>query len=447
MELVSLTSIAAGDRSARYRVIGTLTAGSYGKVRVAIDAMTNVKVAIKAQESPSDKAVRELALYSALSSHPHPHVACMLDYFTTTGSGAHQLLHTVHPLCDSSLWHVCSKDPSVQRGLIADAQWSRYTREMCSGMGHLHSLSIVHGDASLANFLVSGGAVKLADFGCAFAATSLLTTYDVCTLYVRAPEAHLHDRRATFALDVWAIGVCSLALRTGPPPWLFTDCRKDEFAMLIKLVEIFGPITEKSWPHHCCLKAWAQFRQTHCERLAAATQACSGDSWWPRYRSQVGAYLGNHELQEDVLALIDAMLCWDPEGRVSMSAALRFAAVQGSEEAGCRWPSSAGSSGATGTACGPRTPEEGQKPHALAREASTGHDPQGGQEPPALARGASDEGALGLCRCSGNCGMAKCITAKKGIMAKKTLATQICHEATLPGKRYHFFFLQMRNSC
>ena len=65
-----LEGIATRTRESRYQVVGELGAGSFGQVSLAIDLMTNRRVAIKQQLMPSEEAVRELSAYTTFLHVP-----------------------------------------------------------------------------------------------------------------------------------------------------------------------------------------------------------------------------------------------------------------------------------------------------------------------------------------------------------------------------------------
>ena len=131
-------------RSERYLRLEEVGSGSFAKVTLAIDLLTNGRVAIKKQKADSQSCLREFALLSAIGAHPSEYVAHMLDDYTATESGK-TMLCTVHPLADSTLWHVFGSS----RGRLHDSVLSRYLRGAASVLRHLNTLTIVHGDASL----------------------------------------------------------------------------------------------------------------------------------------------------------------------------------------------------------------------------------------------------------------------------------------------------------
>ena len=81
----------------RYKKLKVLGGGSYGEVWVAIDTVTNQKVAIKIQEAENSSSAKELMVYSLLSSYPHQNVAVLLDFFMAPKQGGSKLyLNTIH---------------------------------------------------------------------------------------------------------------------------------------------------------------------------------------------------------------------------------------------------------------------------------------------------------------------------------------------------------------
>ena len=183
------------QRRERYIVLQSIGSGTFGDVSLAIDLLTNRRVAIKQQNATSDTCRREFALMGALEVHPHPNVAIMLDYFSSSTAGGLPKLSTVHPLADSTLWRVYRAIESTQLP-ITDARLAVYMRGVVAGLGHLHTMSIVHADASLKNMLLMpDDVVVVADFGAAHSAINFILTAgdEITTAYVRAPERLLGD--------------------------------------------------------------------------------------------------------------------------------------------------------------------------------------------------------------------------------------------------------------
>ena len=67
MEFMSIAGAAGSflqDRRSRYETVGKLGRGSFGAVTVAIDRLTQQRVAVKQQPIPSEQATREMSAYT-----------------------------------------------------------------------------------------------------------------------------------------------------------------------------------------------------------------------------------------------------------------------------------------------------------------------------------------------------------------------------------------------
>ena len=116
-------------------------------------------------------------------------------------------LFIVHPLCDSNLWQ------AVNDNSIRDGQGEAYARGVVSGVAHMHTHDIVHGDLSLSNCLIDrSGLVRVADFGAAHSAHGHLVEEERTTPYCRAPERWFGAKDDAPPVDAWAVGVIVLCL-------------------------------------------------------------------------------------------------------------------------------------------------------------------------------------------------------------------------------------------
>ena len=93
----SIFELSTQSREMRYQVLGKLKEGGFGQVHLAIDKITNRRVAIKKQ-SNGQEAAQGLLAYSVYQASPSPEYLSMLDYFWAEG-----VLHTVHELAATPL--------------------------------------------------------------------------------------------------------------------------------------------------------------------------------------------------------------------------------------------------------------------------------------------------------------------------------------------------------
>ena len=121
---------------------------------------------------------------------------------------------------------------------------------VAKGLSHMHSLNVVHGDATLKNMLLCrDDIVKVADFGSAHSALGFLLgqNKEITTRYVMAPERWLGQSESAPPIDIWAWGVQLYMLHSGQCEWLHTENIDEVMPSLARLI---GPIDEESWPGH-----------------------------------------------------------------------------------------------------------------------------------------------------------------------------------------------------
>ena len=123
----------------------------------------------------------------------------------------------------------------------------------------MHSLHVVHADASLKNMLLfRDGIVKVADFGTSHTAHTALGSCRLATYYVNAPEMWLGQLDLAPAVDIWAWGVMLYMLSSGKCDWLEAATVEEVIPLLEKAL---GPIDEASWPGHSTLPKWPAYAE------------------------------------------------------------------------------------------------------------------------------------------------------------------------------------------
>jgi len=230
--------------------------GAYGVVYRGQKTSSGETVAIKKipflDNTPEGgvpcNVIREISLLRELD---HPNVVRLLDVIQASPGGEAGLFlvfeFVAHDLKTFMDQMQTSDDVNERIGLPPQMVRS-FMRQILAGVGYCHTYRILHRDLKPHNLLISadGRKVKLADFG--LARLSGLPngpyTYEVVTLWYRAPELLLGANRYSAAVDVWSIGCIFAEMATGVP--LFAG--RSDIDQLFKIYQRRGTPTAETWP-------------------------------------------------------------------------------------------------------------------------------------------------------------------------------------------------------
>jgi serine/threonine protein kinase len=237
--------------------------GAYGIVYRGTRNATGETVAIKripfADSTPEGgvpcNVIREISLLRELD---HPNVVKLLDIIQTQGGGTNGsstgsaglylvFEYVAHDLKTFMDQNQTSEDISERVGL-PPLTTKTFMKQILAGVGYCHTYRILHRDLKPHNLLISadGQHVKLADFGLArlSAIPNGPYTFEVVTLWYRAPELLLGANRYSTSVDVWSIGCIFAEMATGMP--LFPG--RSDIDQLFKIFQRRGTPTADVWP-------------------------------------------------------------------------------------------------------------------------------------------------------------------------------------------------------
>lgn len=215
----------------RYRIERLIGSGGMGDVYRALDTVEDKHVALKTlrAELVSDSTMlarfrREFRLTLRIE---HPNVCRVLELGTPEGGEEHGPAFLTMELLDGPSLSAHLK----KNGRLSPEAAFPIMRQLLMGVGAAHREGIVHRDLKPANVHLCTGAqdevrVVVTDFGLArfaapteSAATSLTATGNMIgTLSYMAPEV-LAGKDASFAADIYAIGVMMYEMMTGRRPF------------------------------------------------------------------------------------------------------------------------------------------------------------------------------------------------------------------------------------
>jgi serine/threonine protein kinase len=414
------------DGPCRYKRLGTenggkLGAGAYGTVYCSWDQADQKTVAIKEQFATSDSAEREMLFFHSIPSHPH--LLEMRDQFVQG-----TMLYLVFQYLEASLHDVWTR----ARGFLDWDKADRYGYHVLLGLAHLHHHKVAHRDLSMGNILfdASSNSVRIADLGLAHCSTSRLLEGKVTTLWFRAPEvllgvASLSCSQAMF--DMWSVGCVLGAL------WSATIVfeAETEFAVWGKQVSLLGP-PEAVWPGVVCMPKWKKFSDSVTPKTLPTG---------PEPRVNPIMVRRTLTARVQAVAVLRGLLAWDPGLRMSADEVLQddvlWAGVAGVSLVHVPCGSGNTSPSRALPAVDPleATPQKEKRrcplssPPPSAKRVS-GRLPKCDMTP-TDSRGSVPEQELvpstafkigpqlGMCACSGNCGITSCNRAKALIYSRK----------------------------
>ncbi|KAJ9136694.1 Cell division control protein 2 (Cyclin-dependent protein kinase) [Pleurostoma richardsiae] len=299
-----------------YQKLEKVGEGTYGVVYKARDlanggrivALKKIRLEADDEGVPST-AIREVSL---LKEMKHPNIMRLFSIVHADG-------HKLYLVCEfldldlkkymdalpvsaggrgKTLPEGCSAE--LARLGLGDAVIKKFMLQLCEGVRYCHSHRVLHRDLKPQNLLIDrDGNLKLADFGLARAFGVPLRTYthEVVTLWYRAPEILLGGRQYSTGVDMWSVG-CIFAEMCTCKPLFPGDSEIDE---IFKIFRILGTPTDDVWPG---VTSYPDFKSS-----------------FPKWRRDPSAVLC-HNLDDVGLDLLEAMLVYDPAGRISAKAAV-----------------------------------------------------------------------------------------------------------------------------
>uniref|UniRef100_UPI0009B37A6A obscurin n=1 Tax=Monopterus albus TaxID=43700 RepID=UPI0009B37A6A len=184
-----------------YDVHEEIGRGTFGVVKRVVHRRTGEIFAAKFLPLRSSTRTRAFQERDLLSRLAHPRVACLLDFFCTR----HTLVLITELCCSHGL-----VDHLLLRGSVSEREVQSYIQQILEGVGHIHSMNILHLDIKPDNILMvypPRDEIKICDFGfCQEIDTSRHQYSMFGTPEFVAPEI-VHQEPVTVATDIWAVGV------------------------------------------------------------------------------------------------------------------------------------------------------------------------------------------------------------------------------------------------
>ena len=218
-----------GQNLGKYQILKTLGSGGFGTVYLVKDTWIDKKFAIKVpfrQNGEWGELTKEPRLLAALD---HKNIVRIV-----TADKADEYFFIVMEYVEGVTLEAILEEPSAQRAgkeTKAPLELSRalhFARQISEGVAHAHRHGILHRDLRPGNVLVTESEeVKIADFG----TSRFLEIAEHATTIIGSPPYMAPEQfegRATFASDVYSMGVVMYEMLTGVLPYFSTNPRQIE---------------------------------------------------------------------------------------------------------------------------------------------------------------------------------------------------------------------------
>lgn len=201
-----------------YNLLKVIGKGSFGKVHLGLQVLTNIKVAIKTidkntlanNEKAREKVNSEIKVFKLARGNPS--VVRLLEvfederfyYFVMEYEKGGDLLNYMR-----------------EKGVMPEDKAKIVMNNTIEGLEHLHKKMILHRDIKLDNILLgSEFNAKIADFGISCTIVEGEILYKQCgTPAYLAPEIIKNEGYTGFATDIWSLGVLLHTLLLGKVPF------------------------------------------------------------------------------------------------------------------------------------------------------------------------------------------------------------------------------------
>ncbi|CAN8243803.1 unnamed protein product [Cochlearia groenlandica] len=279
--------------------------GTYGVVYRAKDKKTGEIVALKKVKMEKEREgfpLTSLREINILLSFHHPSIVDVKE--VVVGNSLDSIFMVME-----YMEHDLKALMETMKQRFSQSEVKCLMLQLLEGVKYLHDNWVLHRDLKTSNLLLNNrGELKICDFGLARQYGSPLKPYThlVVTLWYRAPELLLGAKQYSTAIDMWSLGCIMGELLSKAP--LFNG--KTEFDQLDKIFRILGTPNESIWPGFSKLPGVkVNFVKQQYNLLRKKFPATS--------------FTGSPVLSDAGFDLLNKLLTYDPERRITVDAALK----------------------------------------------------------------------------------------------------------------------------
>lgn len=278
--------------------------GTYGVVYRARDKKTGEIVALKKVKMEKEREgfpLTSLREINILLSFHHPSIVDVKE--VVVGSSLDSIFMVME-----YMEHDLKALMETMKQPFSQSEVKCLMLQLLEGVKYLHDNWVLHRDLKTSNLLLNNqGELKICDFGLARQYGSPLKPYThlVVTLWYRAPELLFGAKQYSTAIDMWSLGCIMAELLSKEP--LFNG--KNEFDQLDKIFRILGTPNETIWPGFSKLPGVKMNYVKHQYNML-------------RKKFPATSFTGSPVLSDAGFDLLNRLLTYDPEKRITAEAAL-----------------------------------------------------------------------------------------------------------------------------
>ena len=199
-----------GQKIGKYKILSALGSGGFGTVYLAEDTWIDKKVALKVPHRQTTAFAELLKEPGLLASLSHPNIVTVLTAERQEGV----FFIVMEYVAGETLENIIAREGALEMTRALD-----FTCQICNAVDHAHRQGVLHRDLRPANIMVAdNGLVKVADFG----TSRLLEAAAIGTTVIGSPPYMAPEQfhgRATFASDIYSLGVTMYQMMTGTLPY------------------------------------------------------------------------------------------------------------------------------------------------------------------------------------------------------------------------------------
>ena len=284
----------------KYTALQIIGNGAFGIVYKAKNEETNEIIAIKRVFQDKRYQNRELEIMKQLN---HPNAIRLKNYFYTHGEKNENdiylncVMDYLPETLSKEIRHNYKNKTQLDFFLV-----KLYAYQMLKSLEYIHSIGICHRDIKPQNILLNKetNKIEICDFGSAKKLIPGKTSVAyICSRYYRAPELIFGATQYTNQIDIWSIGCVIAELILGRP--LFPGESPSD--QLVEIIKILGTPSKED-----IMSMNPQYKEHKFPDIKPTP-------WEKVFR--------NRKTPEFFLDLIDKLLMYNPEKRLSPSQAIQ----------------------------------------------------------------------------------------------------------------------------